>query len=283
MHLTITDEYSPHRAPSTEHRAPSTEHRAPSTERCPRLTCPPDASPSARPASRALHFISSDRPAAGAQPPGPSGLSELPAAPLHGVRWTRPATRSPSWCSPGATASGHPRCSQGLARPGRRFSPTDHRQAAQVFGCVPHRDAIGGHCPDRYATNRAEVFHQPIRQRERQRRRFKSAAQTPRVLSVRTRWDPRRRPSRPRRPSCVLTGPVWRVEVRGVEPGSLVHAGRRDRQSARVRHVGSDDSGLQLGEQRRVPRSVHDDLQKPVREIQLVEPRPRHHSPPAAR
>ena len=32
------------------------------------------------------------------------------------------------------------------------------------------------HCTDQYANNRAEVSHQPIRQRERQMRRFKSAA-----------------------------------------------------------------------------------------------------------
>ena len=32
------------------------------------------------------------------------------------------------------------------------------------------------HCTDQYANNRAEVSHQPIRQRERQMRRFKSPA-----------------------------------------------------------------------------------------------------------
>ncbi len=40
------------------------------------------------------------------------------------------------------------------------------------------------HCTDQYANNRAEVSHQPTRQRERQMRRFKSAAQTQRFLSV---------------------------------------------------------------------------------------------------
>ena len=35
-----------------------------------------------------------------------------------------------------------------------------------------------------YANNRAEVSHQPTRQRERQMRRFKSAAQAQRFLSV---------------------------------------------------------------------------------------------------
>ena len=40
------------------------------------------------------------------------------------------------------------------------------------------------HCADQYANNRAEVSHQPTRLRERQMRRFKSAAQTQRFLSV---------------------------------------------------------------------------------------------------
>jgi putative transposase len=40
------------------------------------------------------------------------------------------------------------------------------------------------HCTDRYANNRAEVSHQPTRQRERQMRRFKSAAHLQRFASV---------------------------------------------------------------------------------------------------
>ncbi len=40
------------------------------------------------------------------------------------------------------------------------------------------------HDTGRYANNRAEVSHQPTRQRERQMRRFKSSAQTQRFLSV---------------------------------------------------------------------------------------------------
>ncbi len=40
------------------------------------------------------------------------------------------------------------------------------------------------HDTERYANNRAEVSHQPTRQRERQMRRFKSAAQAQRFLSV---------------------------------------------------------------------------------------------------
>ena len=76
-----------------------------------------------------------------------------------------------------------------------------NRQAARRFfrkllkgqGCVPRRlitDKLRTypaacrtvmpsvvHCTDRYANNRAEVSHQPTRQRERQMRRFKSAAQ----------------------------------------------------------------------------------------------------------
>ena len=40
------------------------------------------------------------------------------------------------------------------------------------------------HRTDRYANNRAEVSHQPTRQRERQMRRFKSPGQAQRFLSV---------------------------------------------------------------------------------------------------
>jgi putative transposase len=40
------------------------------------------------------------------------------------------------------------------------------------------------HATDQYANNRAEVSHQPTRQRERQMRRFKSAAQVQRFTSV---------------------------------------------------------------------------------------------------
>ena len=40
------------------------------------------------------------------------------------------------------------------------------------------------HVTDQYANNRAEVSHQPTRQRERQMRRFKSAAQIQRFASV---------------------------------------------------------------------------------------------------
>ena len=47
-----------------------------------------------------------------------------------------------------------------------RSYPAAHRL---VMPSVPH-------CTDRYANNRAEVSHQPTRQRERQMRRFKSPA-----------------------------------------------------------------------------------------------------------
>ena len=40
------------------------------------------------------------------------------------------------------------------------------------------------HVTARYANSRAEVSHQPTRQRERQMRKFKSAAQAQRFLSV---------------------------------------------------------------------------------------------------
>ncbi len=40
------------------------------------------------------------------------------------------------------------------------------------------------HATDQYANNRTEVSHQPTRQRERQMRRFKSAAHVQRFVSV---------------------------------------------------------------------------------------------------
>ena len=40
------------------------------------------------------------------------------------------------------------------------------------------------HNTERYANNRAEASHQPTRQRERQMRRFKSAGQAQRFLSL---------------------------------------------------------------------------------------------------
>ena len=74
------------------------------------------------------------------------------------------------------------------------------RKLLKGQGCVPRRlitDKLRSyptacrtvmpsvvHCTDQYANNRAEVSHQPTRQRERQMRRFKSAALAQRFLSV---------------------------------------------------------------------------------------------------
>lgn len=86
-------------------------------------------------------------------------------------------------------------------------SRRDRRAAARFFrellksqGCVPRRLVTDKprsyaaarrsvmpsliHCTDQYANNRAEVSHQPTRLRERQRRRFRSAAHLPRFASV---------------------------------------------------------------------------------------------------
>jgi len=46
------------------------------------------------------------------------------------------------------------------------------------------------HVTARYANNRAEVSHQPSRQRERQTRGFKSAAQAQRFVSVLSAQSP---------------------------------------------------------------------------------------------
>ena len=74
------------------------------------------------------------------------------------------------------------------------------RKLLKSQGCVPrrlitdklrsypaaHRTVMPSvvHCTDQYVNNRAEVSHQPTRQRERQMRRFKSAAHAQRFLSV---------------------------------------------------------------------------------------------------
>jgi putative transposase len=74
------------------------------------------------------------------------------------------------------------------------------RKLLKRSGRVPHRlvtDRLGSyraahriimpsvvHDTTRYANNRAEVSHQPTRQRERQMRRFKSVAQAQRFLAV---------------------------------------------------------------------------------------------------
>jgi len=74
------------------------------------------------------------------------------------------------------------------------------RKLLKGRGCVPRRlitDKLRSypaacrtvmpsvvHRTDRYANNRAEVSHQPTRERERQMRRFKSAAHSQRFLSV---------------------------------------------------------------------------------------------------
>jgi putative transposase len=83
----------------------------------------------------------------------------------------------------------------------------DRHAAARFFrkllkrsGCVPHRlvtDRLGSyraahrvimpsvvHDTTRYANNRAEVSHQPTRQRERHMRRFKSVGHAQRFLTV---------------------------------------------------------------------------------------------------
>ncbi len=86
------------------------------------------------------------------------------------------------------------------SRRNRRAAARFFRKLLKSQGCVPRRlitDKLGSysaarrtmmpsvvHCSDRYANNRVEVSHQPTRQRERQMRRFKSAAHLQRFASV---------------------------------------------------------------------------------------------------
>ena len=86
------------------------------------------------------------------------------------------------------------------SRRNRRAAVRFFRKLLKGQGCVPRRlitDKLRSypaarrtvmpsvvHCTDRYANNRAEVSHQPTRQRERQMRGFKSAAHLQRYASV---------------------------------------------------------------------------------------------------
>ncbi len=86
------------------------------------------------------------------------------------------------------------------SRRNRRAAIRFFRKLLKRQGCVPrrlitdklqsypaaHRTVMPSvvHRTDQYLNNRAEVSHQPMRQRERQMRRFKSAAQLQRFASV---------------------------------------------------------------------------------------------------
>ena len=86
------------------------------------------------------------------------------------------------------------------SRRNRRAAIRFFRKLLKNQGCVPRRlitDKLRSypsacrsvmpsvvHCTDQYANNRAEVSHQPTRQRERQMRRFTSSGHAQRVLSV---------------------------------------------------------------------------------------------------
>ncbi len=86
------------------------------------------------------------------------------------------------------------------SRRNRRAAVRFFRKLLKRQGCVPRRlitDKLRSypaacrtvmpsvvHCTDQYANNRTEVSHQPIRQRERQMRRFKSVAHLQRFASV---------------------------------------------------------------------------------------------------
>ena len=59
---------------------------------------------------------------------------------------------------------------------------TDHLRSYAAAGRTVMPSVV--HVTDQYANNRAEVSHQPTRQRERQMRRFTSAAQLQRFASV---------------------------------------------------------------------------------------------------
>ena len=86
------------------------------------------------------------------------------------------------------------------SRRNRRAALRFFRKLLKRQGCMPrrlitdklrsylaaHRTVMPSvtHCTNQYANNRAEVSHQPTRQRERQMRGFKSAAHLQRFASI---------------------------------------------------------------------------------------------------
>ena len=61
-----------------------------------------------------------------------------------------------------------------------------HRFPPEIINSAARRDTMPlmVHDTSRYANDRAEVSHQPTRQRERQMRKFKSARQAQRFLTI---------------------------------------------------------------------------------------------------
>ena len=131
-----------------------------------------------------------------APPPGPPGRHLVSGRALReesrgsssicGVPWTRTATSSTFSCSRGAIGGRpHGFFRKLLKRQGREPPPADHRQTAQLLGGAPYRDAVRD--PQYPAVRKQfarEVSHQSTRQRERQMRRFRSAAHLQRFASV---------------------------------------------------------------------------------------------------
>ena len=124
-------------------------------------------------------------------PPGPQGPQGPQGRHLASGRGIRQ--------DPGAAAVSVA-CRRRGRRRNRRAALRFFRKLLKGQGCVPRRlitDKLRSypaacrtvmpsvvHRTDRYANNRAEVSHQPTRERERQMRRFTSAAHAQRFLSV---------------------------------------------------------------------------------------------------
>ena len=93
---------------------------------------------------------------------------------LHVETFARDALRQGFISTDGAVPAPYLGRSAYLITDQLRSYPAAHRL---VMPSVPH-------CTDRYANNRAEVSHQPTRQRERQMRRFRSPAHLQHFASV---------------------------------------------------------------------------------------------------
>ena len=121
------------------------------------------------------------------------GTQEDVVSRLQGLRPTRSRTYASATALPRSPQGSLPAW-VGWPLTGRGSHPLDDTQGFMTYSSIPlDRPAWPHHAttprrwstsPIQYANNRAEVSHQPTRQRERQMRRFTSAAQLQRFASV---------------------------------------------------------------------------------------------------
>ena len=108
--------------------------------------------------------------------------ASLPAAgrQFHGSRSSRREAGVPRGETERRPSSSCPAAETARIPPGRH-----HHRSTALLWCRPARYwHSGSPCGRRWSNNRAEVSHQPTRQRERQRRRFRSPGLAQRFLAT---------------------------------------------------------------------------------------------------